>query len=61
VHYLRLSPEVGRTTVRQHQRIVRAIKDQDVVAAEREMTTHLSYLRAQYSARIESSPSGDAR
>jgi DNA-binding FadR family transcriptional regulator len=59
VHYLRLSPEVGRTTVRQHQRIVRAIRDRDADAAEREMTTHLSYLRAQYSARIESSLSGD--
>jgi GntR family transcriptional regulator, transcriptional repressor for pyruvate dehydrogenase complex len=61
VHYLRLSPQVGRTTVGQHQRIVRAISDRDVDEAERAMTGHLSYLRAQYSARIESSPSGDNR
>lgn len=60
VHYLRLSPEVGRTTVVQHQRIVRAIRDRDVDAAERAMTTHLSYLRTQYSARLESSRSGEA-
>ena len=57
---LRLSPEVGRTTVVQHQRIVRAIRDRDVDAAERAMTTHLSYLRTQYSARLESSRSGEA-
>lgn len=45
VHYLDLSPEVGRTTVRQHQQIVRAIADQDPDAAERAMIEHLTYLR----------------
>lgn len=59
VHYLRLSPEVGRTTVVQHQQIVRAIKDCDADAAERAMGTHLSYLRTQYSARLGSLPPGN--
>jgi DNA-binding FadR family transcriptional regulator len=45
VHYLDLSPEVGRTTVRQHQRIVRAIADQDPDAAEAAIIEHLTYLR----------------
>jgi GntR family transcriptional repressor for pyruvate dehydrogenase complex len=45
VHYLDLSPEVGRTTVRQHQRIVRAIDDQDADAGQDAMIEHLTYLR----------------
>lgn len=45
VHYLDLSPEVGRTTVRQHQRIVRAIADQDPEEGEAAIIEHLTYLR----------------
>lgn len=45
VHYLDLSPEVGRTTVRQHQHIVRAIADRDPEAGEAAMIEHLTYLR----------------
>lgn len=45
VHYLDLSPEVGRTTVRQHQRIVQAIEDKDPDACAAAMTEHLTYLR----------------
>lgn len=45
VHYLDLSPEVGRTTVRQHQQIVRAIANQDPDAGEQAMIEHLTYLR----------------
>lgn len=45
VHYLDLSPEVGRTTVRQHQRILQAIDAQDPDAAEEAMVEHLTYLR----------------
>lgn len=45
VLYLDLSPEVGRTTVRQHQHIVRAIADRDPDAAEAAMIEHLTYLR----------------
>jgi GntR family transcriptional regulator, transcriptional repressor for pyruvate dehydrogenase complex len=47
VHYLDLSPEVGRTTVRQHQHIVQAIADQDLDAGAgaQAMIDHLTYLR----------------
>ncbi|SDY61660.1 DNA-binding transcriptional regulator, FadR family [Modestobacter sp. DSM 44400] len=45
VHYLDLSPEVGRTTVRQHQRIVRAIGEQNPDAGEEAIIEHLTYLR----------------
>jgi GntR family transcriptional regulator, transcriptional repressor for pyruvate dehydrogenase complex len=45
VHYLDLSPEVGRTTVRQHQHIVQAIADQDPDAGAQAMIDHLTYLR----------------
>lgn len=45
VHYLDLSPEVGRETVVQHQKIVQAIADQDAEAAEAAITEHLAYLR----------------
>jgi DNA-binding FadR family transcriptional regulator len=46
VHYLDLSPEVGRETVRQHQKIVKAIAENDPDAAEEAVVEHLSYLRA---------------
>lgn len=45
VHYLDLSSEVGRTTVRQHQKIVRAIADRDPDAGEAAIIDHLTYLR----------------
>jgi GntR family transcriptional regulator, transcriptional repressor for pyruvate dehydrogenase complex len=45
VHYLDLSPEVGRVTVRQHQTILRAIEAQDADAAAEAIVEHLDYLR----------------
>jgi len=45
VSYLDLSPEVGRKTVLQHQRIVKAIAARDSAAAETAITEHLTYLR----------------
>lgn len=45
VHHLALSPDVGRETVRQHQRIVKAIAAHDPDAAEAAVVEHLSYLR----------------
>jgi GntR family transcriptional repressor for pyruvate dehydrogenase complex len=45
VHYLDLNPEVGRRTVRQHQKIVKAIAASDPDAAERAVIEHLTYLR----------------
>lgn len=45
VHYLDLSPEVGRETVKQHQAIVRAIDAQDPDAGEKAIVEHLTYLR----------------
>lgn len=45
VSYLDLSPEVGRTTVAQHQRIVKAISAQDPDRAEAAIVEHLTYLR----------------
>jgi len=48
VHYLDLSPEVGRTTVRQHQRIVRAIGEQNPDAGEEATIEHLTYLREHF-------------
>ncbi|QQQ78717.1 FadR family transcriptional regulator [Saccharothrix sp. 6-C] len=45
VHYLDLSPEVGRATVRQHKAIVDAIADRDPDAAEAAIIEHLTYLR----------------
>lgn len=45
VHYLDLSPEVGRNAVKQHQKILRAIAAQDPDTAELAMIEHLSYLR----------------
>ncbi|MGV9863396.1 FadR/GntR family transcriptional regulator [Rhodococcus koreensis] len=45
VHYLDLSPEVGRETVRQHGAILRAIKNQNPDAGEKAIVEHLTYLR----------------
>jgi GntR family transcriptional repressor for pyruvate dehydrogenase complex len=45
VRYLDLSPEVGTTTVRQHQSIVTAIAAGDQQAAEAAIIEHLTYLR----------------
>lgn len=45
VHYLDLSAEVGRETVKQHQRILRAIERQDPAAGEKAIVEHLTYLR----------------
>ncbi len=45
VRYLDLSPEVGTTTVRQHQAIVNAIAAGDQQAAEEAIIEHLTYLR----------------
>ncbi|QSE92982.1 FadR family transcriptional regulator [Rhodococcus pseudokoreensis] len=45
VGHLDLSPKLGRDTYAQHQRIVKAIANQDPEAAERAVTEHLSYLR----------------
>jgi DNA-binding FadR family transcriptional regulator len=50
VHYLDLSPEVGRATVLQHQAIVAAIAAQDPDAAEEAIVTHLTYLRTHLAA-----------
>ncbi len=44
VRYLDLSPEVGRTTVQQHQAILRAIAEQDPDAGETAIIEHLTYL-----------------
>ena len=45
VHYLDLSPEVGRETVIQHQNIVKAIEAGDSEAAQAAVVEHLTYLR----------------
>jgi GntR family transcriptional regulator, transcriptional repressor for pyruvate dehydrogenase complex len=45
VAYLDLSPEVGRETFRQHQRIVAAIEKQDPEAAREAIVDHLTYIR----------------
>lgn len=45
VSYLDLSPDVGRTTVIQHQAIVAAIDARDPQAAELAIIQHLDYLR----------------
>lgn len=46
VHSLDLSPDVGRETVRHHQKIVKAIGASDPDAAEAAVVEHLTYLRA---------------
>lgn len=50
VHYLDLSHQVGRETVKQHQRILRAIEQQDADAGEEAIIEHLTYLRHHISA-----------
>jgi GntR family transcriptional repressor for pyruvate dehydrogenase complex len=45
VHYLNLSPDVGRETVKQHQAILRAIEAQDPDAAAEAIVNHLTYLQ----------------
>ncbi|MEE3853014.1 FadR/GntR family transcriptional regulator [Gordonia sp. LSe1-13] len=45
VSYLEMSPDLGRETVLQHQRIVKAIAGSDCAAAEEAITEHLTYLR----------------
>lgn len=45
VGYLDLSPEVGRDTFLQHQKIVHAIAEQNEADAEQAITEHLTYLR----------------
>ena len=52
VSYLDLSPEVGRTTVRQHVKILDAIVDQDQARAEDAIKTHLTYLREHIKAAV---------
>ncbi|PBI91926.1 Pyruvate dehydrogenase complex repressor [Rhodococcus erythropolis] len=54
VHYLDLSPAVGRETVRQHAAILRAIKNQNPDAAEKAIVEHLTYLRRHILAHRES-------
>jgi GntR family transcriptional repressor for pyruvate dehydrogenase complex len=45
VHYLDLSPEVGRETVRHHGAILHAIQRRDPDSAAVAVTRHLTYLR----------------
>ncbi|MGI6876780.1 MULTISPECIES: FadR/GntR family transcriptional regulator [Amycolatopsis] len=60
VRYLDLSPEVGRHTVAQHQRIVQAIEDKDPQAAEAAITEHLAYLRKHIKAALADIPAEDS-
>ncbi|MDN3059000.1 FadR/GntR family transcriptional regulator [Streptomyces sp. SRF1] len=55
VHYLDLSPEVGRDTVKQHRAILRAIAQQDPEAGETAIVEHLTYLRGHIAAGAASS------
>lgn len=59
VHYLNLSPEVGKQTVRQHAAILRAIDGRDSDAAQAAMIEHLTYLRKHIAAH-QSDRSADA-
>ena len=54
VSYLDLSPEVGRSTYKQHQKIVNAIDNQDEHAAGEAITEHLTYLRAHLADHLKS-------
>jgi DNA-binding FadR family transcriptional regulator len=45
VSYLKLSPAVGRTTILQHARIIKAVESGNEDAAARSMQKHLSYVR----------------
>jgi DNA-binding FadR family transcriptional regulator len=58
VSYLDLSPEVGRKTVAQHQRIVKAISDKDGAATEAAVIEHLTYLRKHIRAASDLKQSG---
>jgi GntR family transcriptional repressor for pyruvate dehydrogenase complex len=53
VHYLELSPEVGKQAVVQHQRIVKVIAQKDSAGAEAEIVAHLTYLRDHMKAAAE--------
>lgn len=53
VHYLDLSPDVGRATVRQHKAIVDAIAAQDADGAENAIVKHLTYLRRHLAAHVQ--------
>ncbi|MEE3853009.1 FCD domain-containing protein [Gordonia sp. LSe1-13] len=55
VSYLDLSPDVGRETVVQHQRIVHEIEAGNAQAAEEAIAAHLTYLRAH----IKAASAGD--
>ena len=50
VHYLDLKPEVGRETVKQHQRILAAIVAQDADGGTEAIVEHLEYLRGHIAA-----------
>lgn len=52
VHYLDLSPEVGRHTVRQHTAILRAITNRDPDKGEKAIIDHLNYLRTHITAHV---------
>jgi DNA-binding FadR family transcriptional regulator len=45
VTYLQLTPEVGRATIRQHVRIIKAVEAGDETAAGSAMSEHLTYVR----------------
>ncbi|TQC43952.1 FadR family transcriptional regulator [Rhodococcus sp. WS4] len=60
VGYLDLSPDLGRDTFTQHQRIVKAIIDQNPKAAEQAITEHLGYLRDHMRKHIEANDSAPA-
>jgi DNA-binding FadR family transcriptional regulator len=51
VHYLDLSPDVGRETVRQHKAIVDAIARRDADAGQDAIIEHLTYLREHLASR----------
>jgi DNA-binding FadR family transcriptional regulator len=53
VSYLDLSAEVGRKTVSQHQRIVKAIAAGNSAEAEAAITEHLTYLRGHIKAVVD--------
>lgn len=58
VSYLDLSPEVGRDTYLQHQRLVNAIADQDAETAEATITEHLTYLRDHFKKHADDAAEG---
>jgi len=63
VSYLELSPEMGRESYAQHQRIVTAIENQDPEEGERAIRDHLAYLRTRIRKHVmanQRQPAGDA-